>query len=154
MHLCMQLKWYSYLVILACIPCVLNVNTMHMIKFQSALSLVIQTTFSSFSHFSSLPNSHTLRRRSGLVFCPFLKIWGRTKFNFIWVGQKFSEKFHPRTKFFRNILSWDKNFYPKNFLKIFIQGHFLVGQKFLQKHQVLEHKWPSLLLQWLFADVV
>ena len=65
-------------------------------------------------------------RKFSEIFCP---MWGRT--NFIWVGQKFSENYCPRTKFFRKFLSQDKKFYPieQKFSEIFILGQFFSRTK-------------------------
>ena len=113
---------YSSLAILARISCVPSVNTMHANLHQahdktsigsyiiitvvllSRLPFFLLATFLPFS-IAVLEEKVVWLARLALAFISSFSenFGGRT--DFIWVGQKFSEKFCPRTKFFRNILS-------------------------------------------------
>ena len=121
---------YSYLAILALIPCVLSVNTMHMIKLQSVLSyirnysslvpLLLLATFLPFPIAILEEKVVWLARLALALISSFSENFVAE--NFV-LGQNFSEIFCPRTKSFILL--------DKNFLKIFILGLFLEGQKFL-----------------------
>ena len=61
------------------------------------------------------------------------------------MGQKFSEKFCPRAKIF---IPWDENF-----LKIFILGHFLVGQNSCDRPVTPSAIGPAHLFRGIYMHV-
>ena len=138
---------YSYLAILARIPCIPSVNTMHANLHQahdktsigsyiitvvllSRLPFFLLATFLSFS-IAVLEEKVVWLARLALVFISsFSENLGVGQILFGWdknflknfvLGQNSSEIFCPRTKIF---ILWDKNF-----LKIFILGHFFSRTK-------------------------